>query len=91
MTPSAKQSLTDMAPKYILEQFLEAELLINITEHMVTVTLYNYYTSEEFFLYKSTVDKWTIQHFSLEKTINRWIVICLLHSFEVLRGFVWYY
>merc|ERR1719361_2737130 len=33
MTPSAKQSLQDMAPKYILEQFLEAELLINITEH----------------------------------------------------------
>ncbi|XP_072026027.1 DNA-directed RNA polymerases I, II, and III subunit RPABC1 [Amphiura filiformis] len=33
MTPSAKQSLGDMAPKYILEQFLEAELLINITEH----------------------------------------------------------
>ena len=25
-----------------------------------------YYTSEEFFLYKSTVDKWTIQHFTLE-------------------------
>ncbi|XP_071952153.1 DNA-directed RNA polymerases I, II, and III subunit RPABC1 [Antedon mediterranea] len=33
MTPSAKQSLGDMAPKYILEQFLEPELLINITEH----------------------------------------------------------
>lgn len=33
MTPSAKQALIDMAPKYILEQFLEAELLINITEH----------------------------------------------------------
>jgi len=33
MTPSAKQSLSDMAPRYILEQFLEAELLINITEH----------------------------------------------------------
>lgn len=33
MTPSAKQALVDMAPKYILEQFLEAELLINITEH----------------------------------------------------------
>lgn len=29
------QSLVDMAPKYILEQFLEAELLINITEHTV--------------------------------------------------------
>jgi len=33
MTPSAKQSLVDMQPKYILEQFLEAELLVNITEH----------------------------------------------------------
>jgi len=33
MTPSAKQSLVDMAPKYILEQFMEAELLINLTEH----------------------------------------------------------
>ncbi|KAM7142084.1 DNA-directed RNA polymerases I, II, and III subunit RPABC1 isoform 2-T2 [Molossus nigricans] len=33
MTPSAKQSLVDMAPKYILEQFLQQELLINITEH----------------------------------------------------------
>ena len=33
MTPSAKQSLADMAPKYILEQFLESELLINLTEH----------------------------------------------------------
>ncbi|XP_067002296.1 DNA-directed RNA polymerases I, II, and III subunit RPABC1 isoform X2 [Anabrus simplex] len=33
MTPSAKQSLVDMAPKYLLEQFLESELLVNITEH----------------------------------------------------------
>ena len=33
MTPSAKQSLVDMAPKYFLEEFLESELLINITEH----------------------------------------------------------
>lgn len=33
MTPSAKQALKDMAPKYILEQFLESELLVNITEH----------------------------------------------------------
>ncbi|CAO2641501.1 DNA-directed RNA polymerases I, II, and III subunit RPABC1 [Lemmus lemmus] len=33
MTPSAKQSLLDMAPKYVLEQFLQQELLINITEH----------------------------------------------------------
>lgn len=31
------QSLVDMAPKYILEQFLQQELLINITEHEVGV------------------------------------------------------
>lgn len=33
MTPSAKQALEDMAPKYILESFYEQELMINITEH----------------------------------------------------------
>ena len=32
------QSLVDMAPKYILEQFLEAELLVNITEHQVNAS-----------------------------------------------------
>lgn len=31
----SSQSLVDMAPKYILEQFLQQELLINITEHEV--------------------------------------------------------
>ncbi|XP_076462747.1 DNA-directed RNA polymerases I, II, and III subunit RPABC1-like [Babylonia areolata] len=35
MTPSAKQALVEMAPKYILEQFIETELLVNITEHML--------------------------------------------------------
>lgn len=35
MTPSAKQALTDLLPKYVLEQFLEAELLVNITEHQL--------------------------------------------------------
>ena len=29
----AKQALDDMAPKYILERFMEQELMINITEH----------------------------------------------------------
>uniref|UniRef100_A0AC34QWB5 RPB5 homolog n=1 Tax=Panagrolaimus sp. JU765 TaxID=591449 RepID=A0AC34QWB5_9BILA len=33
MTPSAKTAIMDMAPKYIIEQFLEAELMVNITEH----------------------------------------------------------
>ena len=27
-----------MAPKYILEQFLEAELIVNITEHSVSIS-----------------------------------------------------
>ena len=35
MTPSAKSALGDMAPKYTLEQFMESELLINLTEHML--------------------------------------------------------
>ncbi|PAV91579.1 hypothetical protein WR25_10890 [Diploscapter pachys] len=33
MTPSAKQAIGDMMPKYLLEHFLEAELMVNITEH----------------------------------------------------------
>lgn len=30
MTPSAKQAIVDMAPKYILEQFLESELMVSM-------------------------------------------------------------
>ncbi|KAI6184308.1 RPB5-like protein [Aphelenchoides bicaudatus] len=33
LTPSARQAISDMAPKYILEVFYEAELMVNITEH----------------------------------------------------------
>jgi len=33
MTPSAKTAIMDMAPKYVIEQFIEAELMVNITEH----------------------------------------------------------
>lgn len=43
MTPSAKQSLVDMAPKYILEMFMEAELMINITEHELVSVLRKLY------------------------------------------------
>ena len=35
MTPSAKQALIAMAPKYVIEMFLEAELLFNVTEHQL--------------------------------------------------------
>ena len=33
MTPIANLACGDMAPKYILEKFLEKELVVNITEH----------------------------------------------------------
>eukprot|EP00894_Picocystis_sp_ML_P002360 jgi/Pico_ML_1/52877/g3518.t1 len=33
LTPFAKQCLQEMQPKYIVELFLESELLVNITEH----------------------------------------------------------
>lgn len=33
MTPFAKQCLSEMAPKYYIELFQEAELLVNITQH----------------------------------------------------------
>jgi len=35
LTPFAKQALAEVAPKYILEQFLETELLVNITLHQL--------------------------------------------------------
>ena len=33
LTPSAKQAMKEVAPTFILEDFLESEMLINITEH----------------------------------------------------------
>ena len=33
------KALVDLAPKYILEQFMEAELMVNITEHEVSNTI----------------------------------------------------
>lgn len=35
ITPSASKVMSTMAPKYILEQFGEAELVVNITEHVL--------------------------------------------------------
>ncbi|GLC44283.1 hypothetical protein PLESTB_000760800 [Pleodorina starrii] len=34
-TPFAKSALEDMRPKYQIEHFLESELLVNITEHIL--------------------------------------------------------
>lgn len=33
LTPSARQAMREVGPTYILEDFLESEMLINITEH----------------------------------------------------------
>lgn len=35
LTPFAKNALQDMQPRYHIEQFLENELLVNITEHVL--------------------------------------------------------
>lgn len=35
ITPSASKVMTTMAPKYILEQFTESELVVNITDHVL--------------------------------------------------------
>lgn len=33
LTPSAKQAMKNVGPEYVIEDFLESEMLINITEH----------------------------------------------------------
>lgn len=33
LTPSAKQAMREVGPTYVMEDFLESEMLINITEH----------------------------------------------------------
>lgn len=38
MTPSAAKVMAAMAPKYVMEQFAEAELIVNITEHKLVPT-----------------------------------------------------
>lgn len=46
MTPFAKQCLNEMQPKYLIELFQEAELLVNITKH-VLVPEHRILTAEE--------------------------------------------
>lgn len=46
LTPSAKQAMRNVAPEYIMEEFLESEMLINITEHEL-VPQHILLTSEE--------------------------------------------
>eukprot|EP00053_Salpingoeca_punica_P005930 m.57411 g.57411 ORF g.57411 m.57411 type:complete len:207 (+) comp13459_c0_seq1:114-734(+) len=46
VTPLAKASIKEMAPKYIMEQFFEGELKVNITRH-VLVPQHQVLTDEE--------------------------------------------
>jgi len=46
LTPFAKQCLGEMAPKYVIEVFVEAELLVNITKH-VLVPIHQVLTQQE--------------------------------------------
>ena len=46
MTPSAQKVIHEMAPKYHLETFQEAELIVNITKH-VLVPRHEVMTDEE--------------------------------------------
>lgn len=46
MTPFAKQCLQEMQPKYLIELFLEQELLVNITKHTL-VPQHRILTEEE--------------------------------------------
>ena len=49
---------------------------------------YDYYTSEEFFLYNTTVDKWTIHHFTPQKELlTGSYFFLLLHSYHILVHF----
>ena len=57
----AKQALADMAPQYILEPFLETELLINITEHEL-VPKHIVLTSDE---KKDLLDKYKLKESQL--------------------------
>ena len=49
----------------------QASFVIFGTEHQYgeNIYIYIYYTSEEFFLYKMTVDKQTIHHFSRQNEL----------------------
>lgn len=46
LTPSAAKVMTGLAPKYIMEQFSESELIVNITEHKL-VPVHVVLTEEE--------------------------------------------
>jgi DNA-directed RNA polymerase I, II, and III subunit RPABC1 len=40
ITPMARTGIQEMKPAYILEQFTELELMVNITEHQCVLSLF---------------------------------------------------
>eukprot|EP00026_Physarum_polycephalum_P017143 Phypoly_transcript_18260.p1 GENE.Phypoly_transcript_18260~~Phypoly_transcript_18260.p1 ORF type:complete len:227 (+),score=33.03 Phypoly_transcript_18260:64-744(+) len=63
LTAIAKQALAEVAPKYILEQFLETELLVNITQHQL-VPKHIVLTSDE---KKSLLEKYKLKDTQLPR------------------------
>lgn len=63
MTPFAKQCLNEMQPKYVIELFQEAELLVNITKH-VLVPEHRILTPEE---KKTLLDRYKVKETQLPR------------------------
>lgn len=63
LTPFAKQCLGEMAPKYNVEVFVEAELLVNITKH-VLVPVHQVLTKDE---KKALLDRYRVKDTQLPR------------------------
>ena len=79
--------LTDSELKWVI-QFYTYNIIYKFNLLAYTWTIYYryiYYTSEEFFLYKTTIDKWTIQHFICKMNdypVHIFFTIALLRRFS---------
>ena len=85
MTPSAKKSLADMAPKYILEHFLESELLTNLTEHELVPehVIMTPEEKKELLLKYKLKENQLMSKFSVLSCLVTFLVTFLFHSHQL--------